>query len=68
MRNFHSSFLISVKTFNFHVINQSKMSLIKGETTSFGLRYVVKGGPKDRAAQKGGFIDKGERPFKKNCG
>ena len=43
------------------------MSLIKGETTSFGLSYVVKGGPKDWPAQnkKGGFIDKGERPFKR---
>ena len=49
--------------FNFLVIDQSKMSLIEGETTSFGLIYVVKGGPKDRPAQKGGFIVKGERPF-----
>ena len=49
--------------FNFLVIDQFKMSFIEGETTSFRLRYVVKGGPKDRPAQKGGFFVKGERPF-----
>ena len=42
--------------FNFLVIDQFKMSFIEGETTSFRLRYVVKGGPKDRPGQKGGFF------------
>ena len=49
--------------FNFLVIDHFEMSLVEGETTSFGLRYVIKGGPKDRPAQKGGFIVKGEMPF-----
>ena len=49
--------------FNFIVIGQSRMSLVEGKTTSFGLKYVDKGGPKDQPAQKGGFIVKGERSF-----
>ena len=50
--------------FNFLVIDQFKMSFIEGETTSFRLRYVVKGGPKDRPGQKGDFLLRAKGHFK----